>query len=335
MIVKNEERVLRRCLDCVKDLVDELIIVDTGSTDATKQIAAQYTDQLFDFRWIDDFSAARNFAFSKATQEYIYSADADEVIDAINQQRFLELKKTLSKEVEIVQMKYGNQLQYGTVYNYDEELRPKLFRRLREFCWEGSVHEMVRLEPVILECDVVITHMPLAPHGSRDLTIFKQQILSSVKLSKRLQNMYAKELYMVGELDDFACAAHYFEESVANSTRGEDEIKEAACIAAKAARLAGDELRFMKYACKAIALESCSEICMELGLFYEAKEDFEEAIIWYYNAAYQTTPSLSITAGTSLPLNGIARCYYILGKPDDAIEYEKLAREASQPRMEG
>ena len=76
MIVKNEERILKRCLDSVRDLVDEIIIVDTGSTDATKWIAAGYTDKIYDFTWNDDFSAARNFAFSKATKEYIYSADA-------------------------------------------------------------------------------------------------------------------------------------------------------------------------------------------------------------------------------------------------------------------
>ena len=74
MIVKNEERILARCLDSVKDLVDEIIIVDTGSADATKRIAAEYTDKIYDFTWIDDFSAARNFAFSKATGDYIYSA---------------------------------------------------------------------------------------------------------------------------------------------------------------------------------------------------------------------------------------------------------------------
>lgn len=114
---KNEERILKRCLDSVRDLVDEIIIVDTGSTDATKWIAAGYTDKIYDFTWNDDFSAARNFAFSKATKEYIYSADADEVLSEENRRRFRLLKETLLPEIEIVQMKYGNQLQNGTVYN--------------------------------------------------------------------------------------------------------------------------------------------------------------------------------------------------------------------------
>ena len=105
MIVKNEEKVLARCLDTVADLVEEIIIVDTGSDDRTKEIAARYTDKIYDFVWINDFSAARNFAFSKATQEYIYSADADEVLDESNRQRIRILKENLFPETELVQLK--------------------------------------------------------------------------------------------------------------------------------------------------------------------------------------------------------------------------------------
>ena len=115
MIVKNEERVLARCLDSIRELMDEIIIVDTGSTDKTKEIAARYTEKVYDFRWINDFSAARNFAFSKAACDYIYSADADEVVDEENREKFRLLKETLLPEIEIVQMYYGNQLSFGTV----------------------------------------------------------------------------------------------------------------------------------------------------------------------------------------------------------------------------
>lgn len=119
MIVKNEERILRRCLDSIVDLVDEVVIVDTGSEDATKQIAEEYGAAIYDFKWIDDFSAARNYAFSKATKEYIYSADADEVLDEENRNRFRLLKENLLPEIELVQMKYRNQLKFNTVYNFD------------------------------------------------------------------------------------------------------------------------------------------------------------------------------------------------------------------------
>ena len=172
MIVKNEERVLARCLDSVADLMDEIIIVDTGSTDSTKEIAARYTDKIYDFSWIDDFSAARNFAFSNASMEYIYSADADEVLSDENREKYRVLKQTLLPEVELVQMKYTNQLKFGSVYNFDEEYRPKLFKRRREFVWEGAIHETVRLEPVVFDSDIAITHMPEKSHARRDLDNF-------------------------------------------------------------------------------------------------------------------------------------------------------------------
>ena len=70
MIVRNEEAVLGRCLDSVADLVDEIILVDTGSTDNTKAVAAEYAAKIYDFPWCDDFSAARNYAVSQAVGDY-------------------------------------------------------------------------------------------------------------------------------------------------------------------------------------------------------------------------------------------------------------------------
>jgi glycosyltransferase involved in cell wall biosynthesis len=94
MIVKNEEKVLRRCLDSVKGIVDEIIIVDTGSTDNTKKIAKEYTDKLFDFQWNNNFSEARNYAASKAQGKWILVLDADEYVDPSNlQQAIEEIKK--------------------------------------------------------------------------------------------------------------------------------------------------------------------------------------------------------------------------------------------------
>ena len=77
MIVKNEEDVLGRCLSCMDGIADEIVIVDTGSTDRTREIALQFTSKVYDFPWRDDFAAARNFAFSKATMDYTLWLDAD------------------------------------------------------------------------------------------------------------------------------------------------------------------------------------------------------------------------------------------------------------------
>ena len=80
MIVKDEENVIERCLKSVKGIFDEIIIVDTGSSDNTKKIVSKYTDKIYDYKWNNDFSEARNYSFSKATCDYIMWLDADDVL---------------------------------------------------------------------------------------------------------------------------------------------------------------------------------------------------------------------------------------------------------------
>jgi GT2 family glycosyltransferase/cytochrome c-type biogenesis protein CcmH/NrfG len=90
MIVKNEEEHLVKCLKSVRDVVDEMIVVDTGSTDKTIDIARVFGAQVFDFEWNDDFSSARNLSLSKATGDWILVLDADEVISTIDHKRLLK-----------------------------------------------------------------------------------------------------------------------------------------------------------------------------------------------------------------------------------------------------
>lgn len=325
MIVKNEEKVLKRCLDSIADLMDEIVIVDTGSTDATKQIASAYTDKVYDFTWVGDFSAARNFAFSKAGMDYIYSADADEVLDEKNRQAFLQLKETLLPEIDMVQMYYTNQLAHGTIYNYDKELRPKLFKRVRTFRWQGAIHEQVGLDPVIYDSDIEIIHMPEHNHKSRDLAAFVRMTEAGERLDKRLHNIYAKELFISGEDQDFLAARDFFRKSCKDAARSVDEIKEAACVAAKAARIAGDVADFFKYALKVTACEGCAEICCELGEYYLEKRDIDEAVLWFYNGAYETESILDIHSSGDIPLKGLAKCYHVLGDEVQAAAYEQAA----------
>lgn len=325
MIVKNEAKILGRCLDSIADLMDEIIIVDTGSTDDTKKIAAGYTDRVYDFTWIDDFAAARNFAFSKAEMDYIYSADADEVLDKANREAFCRLKETLLPEIDIVQMYYTNQLSYGTIYNFDKELRPKLFRRLRTFRWQGAIHEQVGLEPVIYDSEIEIRHMPESNHKDRDLAAFVKRTRQGGRLDRRLHNIYAKELFISGEEQDFLDAGAFFESSCQDTERSVDEIKEAACVAARAARIEGDTAKFFKYAMKVVACEGCAEICCELGEYYLKAQDIDEAIVWFYNAAYETESILNINCSGEIPLHGLAKCYRMAGNEEQAAEYERLA----------
>lgn len=307
MIVKNEEKNLADCLNCLQDIADEIIIVDTGSTDSTKTIASKYTDKVYDFEWIDDFAAARNVAFSKATQDYIYSADADERLDEENRRKFLVLKEAMLPEIEIVQMYYCNQLENNTIYSFDKEYRPKLYKRVRQFVWQERIHEAVALEPVVFDSDIEIIHKPSAGHGSRDLSVFASMVKNGENVSKRLREIYAKELYITGKIEDFE-AAESFLIKWTEETADEDELKQASSVLARYYRLKGDDAAFMKYALKVTALNGSSEMCCEIGEYYYARKDYDEAAMWFYNAANETQALLSISYQEELPVERLEAC---------------------------
>lgn len=322
MIVKNEERVLARCLDCVKSFSDEIIIVDTGSTDRTKEIAAAYTDKIYDFEWCNDFAAARDYSFSKASMDYIYIADADEIIDADNQRQILDLKKVLLPEIEIVQMYYTNQLEYGSTYNYDKEYRPKLARRLREFHWQDPLHETLRTAPIIYDSDIAIIHKPHESHCERDFANLQKLIHDGVKLSTCLTIMYAKELFISGKDKDFLDAEDYFLE-ISRTTLPEVLLAPIQCVLAKCAAIRHDAHRLLAPALKNFSGEVNSEVCTCLGQYYEEAKDYDEAILWYYNAAYETSSTLSLAYDFELPLHGLIRCYDALGNTEMCELYQK------------
>lgn len=331
MIVKNEEKVLERCLDSICDLMDEIIIVDTGSKDRTKEIAGRYTDKVYDFKWTGNFSDARNFSFSLAGCDYIYCADADEVLDMENRKKLCILKETLLPQVEIVQMYYGNQLCHGTVYNFDRELRPKLFKRLRTFQWIEPVHETVRLLPVVFDSDIEITHLPEESHSSRDLQIFEKIVESGERLSKRLANMYARELLISGSEEALENAEEYFTYVADDGETDAEQMKEAICVVVRAARIRGDYLKMYRYAMKDIAGDGVSEVCFELGQYYSERQEFEEAAVWFYNAAYETQSILNAHRGGDMAILGLADCYEAMGLAEQAEEYRKQAREWRLP----
>lgn len=304
MIVKNEEEVLARCLDSLKGLSDEIIIVDTGSTDRTKEIAAEYTDKIYDFSWCDDFAAARNFSFSKATKEYIYAPDADEVLDDTNRRRFMMLKAALLPEIEIVQMKYITPSEYNTVQNSSVEYRPKLFKRLRTFTWINPVHETVRLDPVVYDSDIEIQHKPQAMHGKRDFGIFKRSYDKNGTLPKSIATMYAKELLKCGTLEDFSNALAYF---LGEYQKSPDD--ESTCVLTRYYRLHGDIDKFFSVALKNVAVSGCSEVCCELGAYYFSKKEYEEASLWFYNAIFEVKPVLDIESSGAKALHALSQCY--------------------------
>lgn len=158
MIVKNEEKHLERCLTSVKDVVGEIVIVDTGSTDKTLAIAKSFNSKIFHFEWINDFSAARNFALSKCTCDWILYLDADE---ELNQNSIGELKKKISGNpfgVNCIVTSLGSDISQGSIMRY-----PRLFPNEPGVKFIGKVHEQIsdslREKKIqIINSDIEIIH---------------------------------------------------------------------------------------------------------------------------------------------------------------------------------
>ena len=142
MIVKDEEAVLKRCLESAKEIADEMIVVDTGSRDQTREIAEKEGARVYQFPWIDDFAAARNFSFSQAVMDYCLWLDADDVLLPEDRRRLQKLKESLEPGVDMVMMKYNTAFdsQGKPIFSY---YRERLIRNFRGYRWMGAVHEVI------------------------------------------------------------------------------------------------------------------------------------------------------------------------------------------------
>ncbi len=167
MITKNEEKNLPATLESVKKLGLEIVIVDTGSTDRTRQIALSYTDKVYDFDWCDDFSAARNFSISKATNDWILILDSDEVITDYDIES-LRILTGYSVQILATITRKNHYDNNGTDSIYTD--RPERFFNRKAFHYEGTIHEQPRLikpfpipkEGTGLETGIVVDHVGYA-----------------------------------------------------------------------------------------------------------------------------------------------------------------------------
>jgi glycosyltransferase involved in cell wall biosynthesis len=142
MIVKNEERYIKMCLENAMMLADEAIIVDTGSTDKTKEIIKEFDKdiKIIDYKWEYDFSKARNISIENATGDWILILDADEKLlcDPKKVREILESAESDGYKIPLYNIMDKNMVLYSAVYN-------KLFRNNKGYRYEGSIHEQVHI----------------------------------------------------------------------------------------------------------------------------------------------------------------------------------------------
>lgn len=329
MIVKNESEIICRCLDSVKNIVDEIIIVDTGSTDNTKAIVSRYTDKVFDFVWIDDFASARNFAFSHASMDYILWLDADDVLLEPEGQKLLQLKQTLDRSVDAVSMHYH--LAFDSERNVTSSLRRnRLVKRLKGFQWHGAVHEYLAVGGHILNSDIAITHQPIEHDSDRNLCIYERRLAAGETFTPRDLFYYANECL---DHKNYERAIEYYLKFL-DSKQGwvEDNITACGKLADCYYRL-GDIERERKYTLKSFEYDTPrAEFCCRLGYGFIQKSEWQKAIFWYKLATQLEKPKNSWgffneVCWTWLPHLQLCVCYDRLGEYKLAYEHNEIARK--------
>ncbi|MDO5142954.1 MAG: glycosyltransferase [Eubacteriales bacterium] len=281
MIVKDEQAVLARCLDSVRDIVDEVIVVDTGSTDDTPAIAARY-GRVLSFAWCDDFAAARDFSFAQATMDYILWLDADDVIAPDDRARFQALKAALDGTTDVVMLPYHTA--------FDEQGRPtftyyreRLLRRAAGFRWQGAVHECITPCGRVQYGDAAVEHRKQGEGDSeRNLRIYQKLLAAHGRLDARGQFYYARELLTHGQ---HAAAVQAFTDFL-DRPDGWVEDRIEACRGLSDGLLAlGQREQARQALVRTFAMDSPrAETCCALAALELAEGRLRQAAFWYETA---------------------------------------------------
>lgn len=329
MIVKNEEDTLPRCLESVGGLVEEIIVVDTGSDDRTKEAALEYGAKVYDFPWVEDFSKARNFSFSKATQQYCLWLDADDVIDPEYRQGFLELKQALPPQTDVVMLPYHiafDQSGQPTFTYY----RERLIRRLSGLQWRGAVHEAVPpVGNVVYWEKAAVSHRKTRPSDpDRNLRIFEGLLSQGKELAPREQFYYARELASHGREEE---AAGLWEEFLASGNGWVENQLEACRDLAQSYLRQGKEKEAFHALTRALAYgPPRAELCCDLGGWFFQRGEYPAAAFWYETALSrpredQSGAFVSPDCYGYLPCIQLCVCHYRMGNLALSREYNQKA----------
>lgn len=196
MIVKDEELVLERCLRSVSKFADEIIVVDTGSTDSSMEIIRKYTTDLYQYSWRDDFADARNESYSHASCDYIMWMDADDDIEPADIEKLLELKETMTSDIDVVFLTYDtdhDDVSCGCVL-----LRDRIIRRDLNVRWTYPVHEGIPIMDsfkILYREDIIIYHRKLRENEKRrNIGIFEKAMEKGFRMNDYNQAYYCREL---------------------------------------------------------------------------------------------------------------------------------------------
>lgn len=332
MIVKNEETVLARCLDSIQGLFDELIIVDTGSEDSTREIAARYTENIYSYPWKLDFAAARNFSFSKATCKYIFWMDADDVLEVSHKEDFLVWKEKDFHSADMVFLpyhiasdKFGNPL-----ISCDRE---RIIRNHAGFLWKGRVHEVLThpdpFHSTKIHLEIPIFHRSIkTSYSDRNLRIYEKQIQDDQTLTLRDTFYYGRELFYHQKWREAIQQLTVFLQNPGSWK--ENKIEACRLLAKCFQNTSAQESAFAALFYSFSMDTPRAEVCCDIGELFLQRQQYQQSIFWYRMAL--TRPKEE-TSGAFilhdcygyLPCIQMCVCYDRLGDTEKAEHYNKKA----------
>lgn len=322
LIVKDEEEVIDRVLKCAVRFADEIIVVDTGSTDETVEIAKKYTDKIYSFKWCDDFSAARNFAFEKADCDYVMWLDAD---DEVTEEDGQKIRKLISEgNFDMAYLPYTSVSESGEFIYY----RERIFRRSKNYRFEGFVHEAVAPRGNAVYSEAVIYHKKVKSGDPlRNLKIYQNAIARGICLNERSKFYYGRELMFNGMYLESSAVLESF-----LMGGGWVENKIEACINLYSVYTAlGNEEKAVQSLFKSfLYAPPRSQACCLLGGYFMDINAVSSAIYWYERAlscdnGEKNGAFVSVDFSGYIPLMQLCVLYDRLGEYEKANAFNERA----------
>lgn len=246
MIVRDEEDNLPACLESAADLFDEIVVLDTGSTDRTVEIARSFGARVFDFVWVDDFAAARNAALARATGDYAFWLDADDRVEPSQRARLKTLFDGLraTNAAYVVRCACDADPDGGGATVVDHA---RLFPLREDIRWTYRVHEQIlpalrRAGVEIRWTDAVVRHVGYNDPLLRRRKLDRDRAILELERIERPDDPFV--LFNLGQIametDDVESALGFLERSLAGSTPADSITRKLYALIARARQRLGD-----------------------------------------------------------------------------------------------
>jgi glycosyltransferase involved in cell wall biosynthesis len=323
MIVKDEEQTIKRALESASTFCDEMIVLDTGSEDGTREAARDAGATVAEANWTDDFSEARNKSFDLCNGEWIMWLDGDDVVPPAAQGAFLAAKGRLDDEVDAVAGPYHSRLTPdGTPLLIRNQVR--LVRQGAGLQWQGRVYEWIPVAPgrSTADSDLIVENRPIPERqvkmADRNLTLLDQAIASGDRSPRTLFH-YGNELYDHGLFEE---AELMYRQYLAVDDEGADRYW--ALLYLAESQLALNQADSANDTLLKAVLEDSSraEAFLTLGRIRFEAEEWEEAIPFFAAASSARRPFFGYVRNPDYvfaPWDYLSVCYEKVGRMSEGI----------------